>query len=64
MATTEDAEPDPNDYQVNHGVTLFLINPQGELQAIFEPDRPAPGRHVFNPDKVLQDYLAIRQYLG
>ena len=26
-------------YEVSHGVTLFLLNPQGQLQAIFEPGR-------------------------
>ena len=53
-----------NDYQVNHGTTLFLLNPEGKLQAIFEPDKDLPGTHTFDPDKILRDYLAIRQYLG
>jgi len=57
-------DPDANDYQVNHGVTLFLINPEGRLQAIFEPDKGLPGTHTFDADKILRDYLAIRQYLG
>jgi protein SCO1/2 len=63
-ATGPDVDPALNEYEVNHGVTLFLINPQGELQAIFEPDRGAFGVHTFNPDTVLRDYLAIRQFLG
>lgn len=53
-----------NDYEVNHGVTLFLINPRGELQAIFEPDEVAPGVYHFDPETLLSDYLAIRRYLG
>jgi len=57
-------DPDANDYQVSHGVTLFLINPEGRLQAIFEPDKGLPGTHTFDADKILRDYLAIRQYLG
>ena len=57
-------DPGANDYQVIHGVTLFLINPQGRLQAIFEPDKSLPGTHTFNPDQILRDYLAIRQHLG
>ena len=61
---TPDKEAGANDYQVNHGVTLFLLNPEGELQAIFEPEETLPGAHTFNPDKVLGDYLAIRHYLG
>jgi protein SCO1 len=57
-------DPADNEYEVMHGVTLFLINPQGELQAIFEPDTHPPGPENFNADTVLRDYLAIRQYLG
>jgi protein SCO1/2 len=57
-------EPDANSYSVNHGVTLFLINPAGELQAIFQPDTKTPGAHSFDPEIILRDYLAIRDYLG
>lgn len=53
-----------NDYSVNHGVTLFLLNPQGQLQAIFEPQNRLPGEHTFDPQIILRDYLAIRDYLG
>ena len=60
----EGAEPNPNDYQVSHGVTLFLINPEGKLQAIFEPGESSPKVPDFEPEQVLSDYLAIRDYLG
>lgn len=63
-ATGPEVDPALNEYEVVHGVTLFLINPEGELQAIFEPDRGAFGAHTFNPDTVLRDYLAVRSYLG
>lgn len=59
-----DLDPQNNAYQVVHGVKLFLVNPQGELQAIFEPDEDASGLHTFTPATVERDYLAIRQYLG
>jgi protein SCO1/2 len=59
-----DGDPGTSDYQVYHGVTLFLINPQGRLQAIFEPDESLSGTGTFDPDKILRDYLAIRRYLG
>jgi protein SCO1/2 len=62
--TGPDVDPADNEYQVNHGVTLFLINPEGELQAIFEPDYGPSGMHSFNPDTLLQDYLEVRNYLG
>ena len=43
---------------------MLLINPEGELQAVFEPDEPAPGVHHFDPDKLFTDYRAVRDYLG
>ncbi len=63
-ATGPDIDPGDNMYEVMHGVTLFLINPQGELQAIFEPENQPTGLESFDPDTVLHDYLAIRSYLG
>ena len=54
---------DPDDYQVLHGVNLLLLNPAGELQAIFKPRESAPGIHVFDPEVLLSDYLALRRYL-
>ena len=62
--TGPDVDPADNEYQVNHGVTLFLINPEGELQAIFKPDSGPFDTHTFKPETVLRDYLAIRNYLG
>ena len=62
--TGPDVDPADNEYQVNHGVTLFLINPEGELQAIFEPDSGPFDAHIFQPETLLRDYLTIRSYLG
>ena len=62
--TGPNVDPTNNDYEVNHGVTLFLINPEGKLQAIFEPDYEGSGFHSFDPDTVLLDYLEIRNFLG
>lgn len=53
----------PDDYQVVHGVNLFLLNPEGELQAVFEPDQADGGVHVFEIDKLAADYAAVRRYL-
>jgi len=63
-STGPEVDPADNEYEVLHGVTLFLINPEGELQAVFEPDYDGGGIHSFNPDTVLRDYLSIRDYLG
>lgn len=57
-------DPNSGEYQVIHGVTLFLLNPQGELQAILEPGTNRAGERSFDPGKVIADYLAIRQYLA
>jgi protein SCO1/2 len=55
--------PAENAYQVVHGVKLFLLNPQGELQAILEPDDNFSSVHSFDPATITRDYLAIRSYL-
>ncbi|CAA0116475.1 Uncharacterised protein [Halioglobus japonicus] len=57
-----DIDPADNEYQVVHGVKLFLINPNGELQAIFDPEISFSGTHSFSPDTITHDYLAIRRY--
>ena len=57
-------DPESDDYQVIHGMTLFLLNPRGELQAILEPGRSGPGLQSFDPDSLITDYLAVRQYLA
>ena len=62
--TGPDVDPEDNVYQVNHGVTLFLVNPAGELQAIFEPDSGPFKTHSFSAKTILRDYLSIRSYLG
>lgn len=59
----EGGSPEAN-YQVSHGLTLFLINPAGELQAVFQPDTPRGGAPHFDPDRLLNDYLAVREYLA
>lgn len=56
-------DPADNEYQVVHGVKLLLLNPQGQLQAILEPDDNFSGAHTFTPATITRDYLAIRDYL-
>lgn len=64
LVPAEDPEAGPGDYQVLHGVALFLLNPQGQLQAIFKPDDELRGGQDFDVERLLKDYQAIRQYLG
>ncbi len=57
-------EPYPDDhYPVNHGVKIYLINPRGQLQAVFEPEYNEQGRVHISRDRLLEDYLAVRRYL-
>lgn len=51
------------DYLVNHGVMIYLLNPDGNLRAILEPDVEEDGRLSFSAEKLVSDYLAIRNYL-
>lgn len=64
LVPSQDPQAGPEDYQVLHGVALFLLNPQGQLQAIFKPDDELRGGQDFDVDRLLQDYRAIRDYLG
>lgn len=58
-------QQDTTDYNVSHGLTLYLLNQDARLQAVFfpvkRPDRAVPE---FDADILLQDYLAIRRYLA
>ncbi|MFT5540950.1 MAG: protein SCO1/2 [Glaciecola sp.] len=51
-------------YTVSHGFMLYLINPQGDLQAVFKPKQSEDGTFHFSEQQILDDYLAIRNYLG
>ncbi len=46
-------------YLVNHGILLYLLNPEGRLQAIFQPEISSGGIYYFSADQLYQDYLAI-----
>jgi protein SCO1/2 len=64
LTPTDFNSTDSNDYQVSHGVTLFLINPMGELQAIFKPGADLNGSQVFDPQQLYKDYRQVRDYVG
>ncbi len=56
---------EPDNYQVSHGLALYLINPRAELQAVFTPLTGTLGMAHFNLDWLLEDYLAVRrEYRG
>jgi len=57
-------KPWPEDeYPVNHGVKIYLLNPAGRLQAVFEPEYNEQGMLTLSTDRLLADYLAVRRYL-
>ncbi|MFT5605527.1 MAG: protein SCO1/2 [Paracoccaceae bacterium] len=63
-----DESVDPSYYEVNHGIALFLINPDAALQAVFTPsfslEAGGSFQHQFDPDTIAGDYLKIRRYLA
>lgn len=60
----DDGQLDQNNYRVNHGIALLLLNPLGELQAILQPRETAPGIYGFDPEELRRDYQAIRAFSG
>ncbi len=58
----DEEEPESQSYQVVHGVTLFLLNPQGQLQAILKPGSDRQGNKSFDAQRIYQDFLLIRAY--
>jgi len=57
-----DAQNPQLGYSVNHGTMLYLINPQGKLQAIFKPSKNASGELVFVAETLFADYISVRNY--
>ncbi|WP_019028466.1 SCO family protein [Colwellia piezophila] len=49
-------------YQVSHGLTILLINPEAELQAVFTPEITELGMNSFTPDILYSDYLKVIKY--
>ena len=55
---------DPQPYQVVHGVTLFLLNPKGQLQAILKPGTDQYRNKIFDAATIYKDFLQVRAYFG
>ncbi|OUR84504.1 hypothetical protein A9Q75_02315 [Colwellia psychrerythraea] len=49
-------------YQVSHGLAIFLINPDAELQAVFLPETTELGMKFFTPNMLYHDYLKVINY--
>ena len=48
-------------YQVGHGVAIYLLDPQGQLHAVFEPSVDPFGNRHFNKETLYHDYVLIRK---
>ena len=55
---------DSGGYSVSHGVRIYLLNPEGELQAVFRPTIDKDGAQYFTVDQIYHDYRKIRAYVG
>jgi len=53
---------DADTYSVSHGATIYLINPEASLQAIFTPKTDTIGLNPFKVDAIYNDYMNIRRY--
>ncbi|MCJ8320935.1 MAG: SCO family protein [Colwellia sp.] len=62
QANNSDNSDKKTSHQVSHGLTLYLVNPEGKLQAIFQPETDPFGRANFTVDQIYQDFIISRQY--
>ena len=51
-------------YSVSHGVAIYLLNPDGQLQAVFKPTIDKDGSQYFTVDQIYKDYRKIRNHVG
>ncbi|MEH6606315.1 MAG: SCO family protein, partial [Pseudomonadales bacterium] len=59
-----EAEKDYKGYSVSHGVMLYVLNSQGQLQAVLKPEISSDGTQFFTAEKIYRDYTALRDYFG
>lgn len=51
-------------YNVGHGIAIYLLNPEGMLQAIFKPKKNNNKTTFFTKEQIIDDYKAIRNFVG
>ena len=51
-------------YSVSHGVAIYLLNPDGDLQAVLRPSVDEAGRQFYTVKQIYRDYQKIRNYIG
>ena len=63
--TKVDGAVNDKSYQVSHSQSLFLINPRGELQAVFTPVRRGNEFLPFDANTLYEDFISVlRFYIG
>jgi len=55
---------DVGGYSVSHGVSIFLLNSEGKLQAVFKPQVDKDGTQFFTVEQLYGDYRKVRRHLG
>ncbi len=58
----DDPSNSPSNYQVAHGMRLYLLDAQGRYRASLTPTKDRDGSQYYQPQRVLQDYLALRRW--
>ena len=58
-ALTEDSNID---YEVAHGIKIYLINPKGRLSAILNPKEDNNGLPYFTVKDIAHDYAAVESH--
>lgn len=49
-------------YQVSHGLNIFIINPEGKLQAVFIPQRTELGFEPLTTEQLVEGFIQIKNY--
>lgn len=60
QASSEQASGEANDpYWVDHSAALILLNPKGQISAVFRPEKSADQSTNMNNEQLLSDYQKI-----
>ncbi|OUS14150.1 hypothetical protein A9Q89_01400 [Gammaproteobacteria bacterium 53_120_T64] len=64
IKNTDNSATKEQTYRVSHDAMLYLINPDGKLQAVLKPLISNSGQAYFNAQLIYRDYQLIRHYFG
>jgi len=49
-------------YQVSHGLAVYIMNPEGELQAVIQPKTTELGTETLTEDVLYEHFVKVKQY--